>query len=148
VLQQGQHGAAQQVHGALVTGDDQHHGRAHEFLLGQPAVLLVAYGDQGGQQVVLGAAAFVRDKISQQPVQTGQCRAVLGRGHPERMGRPAAEVQVVLLGDAEEFGDDRGGQWGVEHLDDVGLARRRQRVDQVVGDLLDARRQFGRTAAG
>ncbi|MFD7487190.1 hypothetical protein [Streptomyces mirabilis] len=107
---------------------------------------LLAYGDQGGQQVVLGAAAFVRDKIGQQPVQTGQCRAVLGRGHPERMGRPAADVQVVLLGDVEEFGDDRGRQWCVEHLDEVGLARRRQRVDQVVGDLLDARRQFSRTA--
>ncbi|MFD7606042.1 hypothetical protein ACFWAN_37265 [Streptomyces mirabilis] len=111
----------------------------------RPSALL-AYGDQGGQQVVLGAAAFVRDKIGQRPLQTGQCRAVLGRGHPERMGRPAADVQVVLLGDAEEFGDDRGRQWCVEHLDEVGLARRRQRVDQGVGDLLDARRQFSRTA--
>ncbi|MGW4138293.1 hypothetical protein ACWELV_16070 [Streptomyces mirabilis] len=30
----------------------------------RPSALL-AYGDQGGQQVVLGAAAFVRDKIGQ-----------------------------------------------------------------------------------
>ncbi|MGW2712002.1 hypothetical protein ACWC4J_23895 [Streptomyces sp. NPDC001356] len=64
----------------------------------------------------------------------------------EGLPRPAAEVQVVPVRDAEDFGDDRRGQRGVEGLDEVQLARRRHRVDQEVGDPLDATGEFGRTA--
>ncbi|WP_200423339.1 hypothetical protein [Streptomyces sp. Y2F8-2] len=86
-------------------------------------------------------AQLVRDQTGQQwcrPV-----RAVLGRGELEGMARPAAEVGVVLLGDAEESGDHRRGQRRVERLDEVDGTGGRHGVDQVVGDPLDARSQFG-----
>lgn len=82
-LQQGEDGVAQKIHRALVAGDDQHHAGADQLLLGQSAVLLVAHGYQGGQQIVRRCAPLVGDEAGQQRVQTGQRRAVLGRGDLE-----------------------------------------------------------------
>lgn len=77
---------------------------------------------------------------------SGARARVRGRRQLEGMARPAAEVRVVLVGDAEEFGDHRRGQRCVKRLDEVDLTGGRHGVDQLVGDPLDARGQFGGAA--
>jgi hypothetical protein len=45
-------------------------------------------------------------EAAQQPVQTGECRAMLRRGDLRCLTRPLTEVLAVFFGDAEEFGAD------------------------------------------
>ncbi|MET9144837.1 hypothetical protein [Streptomyces sp. NPDC004042] len=131
-----------------MAGDDQQDRGADEFVLREPPVVLVAYGDQGGEQVVAGGAPLVLDEAAQQGVQARQRGAVPGVGHLERERGPAAEVLAVFLRYAEEFRDHGDREGRGERLDEVGLARGRESVEQVVGDLLDAWGESGGTARG
>ena len=53
VLQQSEHGVADELHRVLVTGEEDEEGEGHQFVLAEP-VALVTHGDQVGEQVVGG----------------------------------------------------------------------------------------------
>ncbi|MET7695232.1 hypothetical protein ABZT06_46325 [Streptomyces sp. NPDC005483] len=76
-------------------------------------------------------------------MQTGHGRSVLGVVHLEGEGRPTAEVLVVGLGNAEQFGDHPDRQRRGERLHQVELTGRRQGLEEFLRDLGDARLQFG-----
>ena len=68
----------------------------------------------------------------------------MSQHHP----RPVPEVVLVLAGDAEQIADRVDGEWEGELVNEIGAASFRELVDELVGQLLYARREFRHATRG
>ena len=149
VPQQRLHSVPDQVRGGLVTrAQQQHRGRDHLFL-GEGVVQVTGH-HQPRQQVVAGLPLAQRDLARKVVAQLDRgARGLVDPGLADRpvqehrhLVGPALEEAAVLDGRAQKLTDHDHRQGRRELRHHVHAARDLGLVDQLVGDLLDARPQL------
>ncbi len=157
VAQQGKGTVADQVHGRLVTRDDQGDAGAEDFLRGEP-VALVLHRGQRTDQVVAGPVPPFVNKLTEVGGELGQRRVAGGQrlgGHVdvgierarERL-RPLLHEWMILGGHAQNLADHGERQRVGHHLDQVELAGVQCGVEKAVDQFGDARPELGHPPRG
>src|SRR3989442_10669266 len=146
MFKQREHRVPDQAHRRLVPGDDQQHDHAEELLLAQRVATLFDL-KQSADEIVAGGGAPALEELTKVRDELVDRRAelldVLWRQYwRDHRVRPAPEPVAIGDGYAEQLGDDCDRQWEGELVDEIHLAARLDRVDQLVGDLLDTRAQL------
>ena len=144
VLEEGVHGARHEVAGRLVAG----HGEEEEEELELELAQLLAVDLDGGEhahEVGVRVDALLAEELGGVGVELHGgdhgllgLALVLGVLAAHHAVGPLEHAVAVLLGDAEELGDDLEGELGGEVGDEVGLALLDDGVDDGVGGAVDA----------
>ena len=144
VLEEGVHGAGHQVAGGLVAG----HGEEEEEELELELAQLLPVDLDGGEhahEVAVGLGALLGEQFGRVGVELhggvhglGGLALVLGVLAAHHAVGPLEHLVAIVVGNAEELGDDLEGQLGREVGDEVGLALLDHLVDDGVGRAVDA----------
>ena len=153
VVEEGGHGTRHQVPGGLVPRHDEQHEEEVELELVELLAFHLGvdqYRDQvlAGRQPSFGRQLLgVAEDLHGGLVRFGSLDLVLGVLGTDHAVRPLEDLAPVLLGHAEQLGDDQQWQLGRDLLDEVGRAPFAHGVDDAVGVaddlLLQVAYQFG-----
>ena len=139
-------GIGDQAHRRLVTRDDEEHDHAVELVLGE-SVASVLGEDERADEVVGGLGASLREQIVEVrdelvPAALGDLPVLRRQRRHDDVARPRAEPLSILDRDAEQLRDDGDGERESEVVDELHAPALLDQVDQIVGDLLDARAEL------
>ena len=133
---------AHRVGRRLGAGDDQDAHHRDELGIGEAVAPLLGV-HEAAHEVVAGVGAALLHLVEDVGAEVGVARGRLARvRRRDRLVGPLEELLAVGGGDAEQPEEDDGGHRPGELAHELGLTPSGERVDELVGDLVDPRRRL------